>query len=128
MNTPSLPAHTLNIRTWARLTLLISALAMSGISLCQTPFDTRAHSDLDQVIMLCATDPGSARFDQAWLQWLDANPDADVDSAVGTVISRSGTLRSMALPGMQPAPRGRKPDPDAIAERMLSLARRSQTR
>jgi hypothetical protein len=131
MNTPNLTAQslqTLNIRPWARLILMISALTMSGTSLCQTQFDPRAHSDLDQVIMLCATDPGSARFDQAWLQWLDANPDADVDAAVGTVISRSGTIRSMAIPGMQPVPRGRRPDPDAVAERMLSLARRSQTR
>jgi hypothetical protein len=85
-------------------------------------FDPRAHTGLDQVVALCATEPGSERFDQAWLSWLAANPDADVYRAVETVISRAGTVRSMAVPGMMPTPRGQKPDPQAISDRMLGLA------
>ena len=85
-------------------------------------FDPRAHTDLDQVVALCATEPGSQRFDQAWLNWLAQNPDADVYRAVDTVISRAGTVRSMAVPGMMPTPRGQKPDPQAISDRMLALA------
>ena len=91
-------------------------------------FDPRVHSDLDQVIALCATEPGSKRFDQAWLNWLAANPDADVYLAVETVVSRAGTVRSMAIPGMEPVPQGRRPDPEAITDRMLSLAGKPRAR
>jgi hypothetical protein len=105
-------------------------LALMGFLLCAViaqadrynHFDPRAHTDLDQVIALCATEPGSRRFDQAWLHWLAENPDADVYGAVETVLSRAGTVRSMAIPGMSPTPGGRAPDQDAIADRMLSLA------
>ena len=91
-------------------------------------FDPRAHTDLDQVIALCATEPGSQRFDQAWLNWLAENPQADVYGAVETVLSRAGTLRSMAIPGMSPAPGGKTPDKGAIADRMLSLAGKPRAR
>jgi hypothetical protein len=108
------------------LTLLL--LATCAAAEAQTHFDPRAHTPLDQVVMLCATEPDSARFDSAWLAWLAENPDADVEGAVRTVVSRSGTLRSMAIPGMQVKPRPTRPDPEAIAERMLSLAKRSRSR
>jgi hypothetical protein len=91
-------------------------------------FDPRAHTDLDQVIALCATEPGSRRFDQAWLRWLTENPRADVYGAVETVLSRAGTVRSMAIPGISPAPGGRAPDQGAIADRMLSLAGKPRAR
>ncbi len=91
-------------------------------------FDPRSHTSLDQVIALCATEPGSSRFDQAWLNWLADNPDADVYQAVDNVVSRAGTFRSMAIPGMSPAPRGEKPDPAALADRMLSLAGKARAR
>lgn len=94
----------------------------------QNHFDPRAHTGLDQVVALCATEPGSWRFDQAWLSWLAANPDADVYRAVETVVSRAGTVRSMAVPGMKPTPRGHKPDPQAISDRMLSLAGKPRAR
>ena len=91
-------------------------------------FDPRAHTPLDRVITLCATEPGSPRFDQTWLNWLAGNRAEDVYGAVDTVVSRAGTVRSMAIPGMPPAPRGAKPDPDAIVSRMLSLAGKPQAR
>ena len=112
-----------------RLTILLLLIAGTATSIsAQTHFDPRAHTPLDQVIALCATEPGSERFEHAWLTWLDQNPDADLAGAVKTVVSRSGTVRSMAIPGMQVKPRAPQPDPEAIAERMLSLAKRSQRR
>ena len=111
---------------------LCAALLLAGSSQAQTAapghFDPRAHSSLDQVVMLCATEPGSDRFAHAWQQWLADNPDADVYAAVRSVISRSGTLRSMAVPGMVPAAEGRQPDPEAVSERMLSLAGKPRAR
>ena len=91
-------------------------------------FDPRGHTNLDQVVALCVTEPASQRFEQAWLNWLTENPQADVYQAVDTVVSRAGTIRSMAIPGMRPTPRGAKPDPDAIADRMLSLAGKPKAR
>ena len=118
------PASTLARMLGALLVLC----ALSAQAERYNHFDPRAHTDLDQVIALCATEPGSQKFDQAWLNWLAENPDADVYGAVETVVSRAGTVRSMAIPGMAPAPRGRKPDPDAIADRMLSLAGKPRAR
>lgn len=86
-------------------------------------FDPRSHSDLNGVIFLCATEPASPRFDAAWVDWLQANPDADVDGAIRTVVSRAGTVRSMAIPGMAPAKPGSRPDPEAVAGHMTALAR-----
>jgi hypothetical protein len=111
---------------------IVSCALLIGVVTAQADaynhFDPRAHSDLDHVVALCATEPGSERFDQAWLSWLAENPEADVYGAVETVVSRAGTVRSMAIPGMTPTPGGRKPDPDAIAERMLSLAAKPRAR
>ena len=111
-------------------------LALTALLICAASvqadrynhFDPRAHTELDQVIALCATEPGSRRFDQAWLHWLAQNPHADVYGAVETVLSRAGTVRSMAIPGMRPAPGGKAPDQDAIADRMLSLAGKPRAR
>ena len=122
-----------NDKIWinSRQRLAITALLVCS-SLIQADdyrnFDPRAHTPLDQVITLCATEPGSPRFDQVWLNWLAENPTADVYGAVDTVVSRAGTVRSMAIPGMPATPRGAKPDPNAIASRMLSLAGKPQAR
>lgn len=91
-------------------------------------FDPRQHTALDHLVALAATEPGSQRFDRAWLAWLADNPQADVYQAVDTVVSRASTIRSMAIPGMTPTRRGAKPDPDAIADRMLSLAGKPRAR
>ena len=109
-------------------TIAFAAAAADAQAEGYNHFDPRSHTSLDQVIALCATKPGSQRFDQAWLLWLEENPQADVYGAVETVLSRAGTLRSMAMPGMKPTPQGRQPDPDAIADRMLSLAGKPRAR
>ncbi|MEM8769165.1 MAG: hypothetical protein AAGE43_17100 [Pseudomonadota bacterium] len=106
----------------AMLPLLLGfSLAVCSPSI-QAEFDTRAHTDLNPVIMLCATAPGSPRFQAAWQRWLKENPGADVAGAVETVISRSGTVRSMAVPGMTPTGSGHRVDHEAIAAQMFSLA------
>lgn len=85
-------------------------------------FDPRDFDDLSQVIMLCATEPQSERFAATWQHWVEANPEADVNEAVREVVSRAGTFRGMAIPGMEPVRHGRRPDPAALADYMLSLA------
>lgn len=84
-------------------------------------FDPRQFDRLNQVIILCATEPDSERFAATWRSWVEENPEADVHAAVNTVVSRAGTYRGMAIPGMEPVRHGRRPDPDAIADYMLSL-------
>lgn len=88
-------------------------------------FDTRAHGDLNQVIILCATEPASERFAATWQDWLERNPGADVYAAVDTVVSRAGTFRSMAIPGMEPVSQGKRPDAQVLTDHMLRLAEKS---
>lgn len=113
-------------RTWLLIPLLLGTLTAGATDPPAAAFDPRNHGDLNGVIFLCATEPASPRFDAAWVDWLDANPDADVDGAISNVLSRAGTIRSMAIPGMAPARPGSRPDPAAIAEHMAALARRAR--
>jgi hypothetical protein len=110
----------MNLRS--SIALALTLLASAG----HAEFDTREHTDLGPVVMLCASEPESGRFDAAWMQWVRENPDADVSAAIRTVLSRAGTLRSMAMPGMRPRPVGERPDPDAIGERLAALARQAR--
>ena len=87
-----------------------------------------AANDLQKIVVLCATQPGSTAFDTAWIAWVKANPQADLDDTIRRVVSQAGTMRSMSGPGMAPTRPSRHPTPDAIAERMrwLASANRSQ--
>lgn len=111
-------------RSLAAAGTLCLMLSLQG-ALAQTPsaahFDPRAYAELNPVIMLCATEPGSARFAASWRNWVAGNPEADVYAAVQTVVSRAGTFQSMAVPGMEPVRQGRRPAPEAIAAYMLDL-------
>ncbi len=109
------------------LLLLFLVLHPAVAAVAATGFDPRQHGDLNPVIVLCATDPGSAEFDQAWMRWVRANPTADLSAAIRTVISRAATLRSMAVPGMAPKPAGERPAPGAVEERMRYLARQARS-
>ncbi|HEY5645932.1 MAG TPA: hypothetical protein VIS76_08335 [Pseudomonadales bacterium] len=104
------------------LTVLFALAAASAMA--AGGFDPRAHGDLHGVIALCASEPGSPRFDAAWIQWLRENPDADVDGVIRTVVSRAGTVRSLASPGMAPTRPNSRPDSEAISAHMRALARR----
>ena len=111
-----------------KIRLLLLFLLLHGATPGAAEFDPRAHSDLGPVITLCATEPESPRFDVAWTDWVRDNPTADVDAAIRTVLSRAGTLRSMAVPGMTPGRVSPRPDPRAVAERMRYLARKTRYR
>lgn len=110
----------MNLRSTIALVLMVLANASHA------EFDSREHTDLGPVVMLCASEPESGRFDAAWMKWVRENPEADLTVAIRTVLSRAGTLRSMAMPGMQPRPVGERPDPEAIGERMAALARQAR--
>lgn len=88
---------------------------------------TRAHADpateaLQRIVVLCATEPGSARFDQAWTAWVRNHPQADLEATIRSVTSRASTIRSMGLSGLEPTPPKRQPSPEAVAEHMRALA------
>ena len=104
------------------LTVLLALVAATAMAAGE--FDPRAHGDLHEVVALGASEPGSPRFDAAWIQWLRENPSADVDGAIRTVISRAGTFRSLASPGMAPSRPGSRPDAEAISAHMRALADR----
>ncbi len=114
-------------RRWLLTAVLFGPLVLIANDPAAAGFDPRNHGDLSGVILLCATEPGSPRFDAAWRDWLRTNPDADVDGAIQAVLSRAGTVRSMAIPGMAPAKPGSRPDPDAVAAHMTAIARQSRT-
>ncbi|MGE0621210.1 MAG: hypothetical protein AB7O54_01255 [Pseudomonadales bacterium] len=116
----------MNRRAWFLLPILLACLTAAAADSDAGRFDPRNHDDLNTVIFLCATEPASPRFDAAWTDWLARNPDADVDAAIESVLSRAGTVRSMAIPGMAPAKPGSRPDPEAIADYMAALAGKLQ--
>ena len=111
-----------------KIRLLLLFLLLHGAPPGAAEFDPRAHSDLGPVITLCATEPESPRFKAAWIGWVRANPTADVDAAIRTVLSRAGTLRSMAVSGMAPDRVSARPEPETIAGRMRYLARKTSSR
>jgi len=114
----------MNRRSWLLIPVLFGTL--SALAADPAGFDPRNHGDLNGIIFLCATEPASPRFDAAWIDWLRANPDADVAGAISNVVSRAGTVRSMAIPGIAPAKPGSRPDPEAVAAHMAALAGRSR--
>ena len=57
---------------------------------------------LQQLIMLCASEPGSPRFDEAWVDWVRKNPEEDIADAVAQIIGRAQSLRSMSSGGTAP--------------------------
>lgn len=85
-----------------------------------------AEPSLQRLVMLCAVQPGSAEFDASWVAWVQQHPDADLKRTIDEVISRAGTVRSMSQAGIEPGAPARRPDSEAIAERMRHLARRAE--
>jgi len=80
------------------------------------------QTDLQKIVILCATEPGSPRFDAAWTAWVRENPDADLDRTVRTVVSHAGTMRSMGSAGMEPTKPKRLPTTAEITRHMQDLA------
>ena len=83
--------------------------------------DPRGDAELQAIILLCATEPGSAKFNAKWTSWVRANPEVELQDAVDTIASRAGSIRSMMLPGIEPARPTKNPDRDAVADYMLRV-------
>lgn len=78
--------------------------------------------DLQQLVVLCATEPGSEKFARSWVQWLEMNPSADVANSVRTIVGRARTMRSMMLAGMAHEHDASQPSDAEIAAWMSALA------
>jgi hypothetical protein len=87
--------------------------------------DHQTHSvgdELSGVVVLCATEPGSANFNEAWTRWLDNNPSADIDQAIDTVLGKARTIRSMTMGGIEPTAVPTRLTDNQIATHMRDLA------
>jgi hypothetical protein len=77
--------------------------------------------DLQGIVVLCATQPKSQAFTNAWTRWLRDHPNADVEVTINEVLRRANTTSSMtrgfAAPGSYHVPDRR------IAEHMRVTAR-----
>ena len=80
--------------------------------------------DLQQIAVLCATQPGSQQFEQAWSAWVAANPDADINRTIESVLSQAGTLQSLSAVARDPALK--RPTRAELTEYMTLLASRAQ--
>jgi len=90
--------------------------------------DPRGDAELQAIILLCATEPGSAKFDTKWTAWVRANPQVDLQEAVDTVVSRAGSIRSMMMPGIEPVRPTERPDREAVAAYMLRVGQAARLR
>ena len=84
--------------------------------------DPGAIPELSEIVVLCATEPGSADFDQAWTRWVAANPQADIDKTVADVIGRATTMRSMTSSAAEVRSVRSRLSEEEIAENMRRLA------
>lgn len=120
---PAVNAARAPLRRGLGLFLIIVGLVLANVLLTRTAHAAESVAqDLQRIVVLCATEPASDRFDQAWTAWLMEHPNADVESTIRTVITRAGTIRSMSLVGAEPTPPRRHPSRDTIAEHMRMLA------
>jgi hypothetical protein len=102
--------------------LVLQVLLLTGLTAQAQP-DPRDDPALQQIVRLCATEPGSSRFDGAWTAWVADHPDADLEAVVASVVSRAFTLRSMAAAGLAPQRPGSAPNREQVAHHMRRLAR-----
>ena len=127
------PDEHFSIARWLLGVLLIllgvfSAVTMaraaerSSDSTADRNLNQRHVAQLQKVVALCATEPGSARFQQAWRDWVRANPQADIDATIRSVISQAGTLDSLGAAGRDPARTTSRPSSADLAHYMQSVA------
>jgi hypothetical protein len=101
------------------------AVAATSSAAATSYHQTHGTSDeLSGVVVLCATEPGSANFNAAWTRWLDNNPSADIDQAIDTVLGKARTIRSMAMGGIEPTAVPNRLTNNQIAAHMRDLASR----
>ena len=110
------------------LFLIITGLISAQLLMSRAEALESVQSDLQKIVVLCATEPGSPRFDAAWTAWVRDNPDADLERTIDTVLSRAGTIRSMSVSGLEPKKPDRQPSTDVIADRMRALGTAARAR
>jgi hypothetical protein len=110
--------------TRIRQLLLAMVLTLPALPLAaEAPAQLARVDSLEQLAVLCATEPGSEQADSIWASWVRAHPEADLDEVVTDVVSRAMTLRSMAGAGVEPVRPARRPSRAALSEHLLRLGR-----
>ena len=107
-------------RSWLGGTLL---LGLAILAAAESPRVPGPMASLEPMAALCATEPASSRFNDAWFEWLRSYPNADVDEAIRRVVTKARTLRSLSLPGLAAAPVAHRMSDEDIAAHMQKLAR-----
>ena len=98
---------------------LMLVLAVSG------PASFAAVDELQSIVVMCATEPHSVAFAQAWQTWVVDHPDADIVDVVDDVVRRAATMRSFARGGGQFS--GERLRDGEVHERMTQLARQAMS-
>ena len=98
---------------------LMLVLALSG------PTSFAAVDELQAIVVMCATEPHSVAFAQAWQAWVVDHPDADITSVVDDVVRRAATIRSFARGGGQFS--GERLRDGEVHGRMTQLARQAMS-
>ncbi len=96
---------------------LMLVLALSG------PASFAAVDELQSIVVMCATEPHSVAFAQAWQTWVVDHPDADIADVVDDVVRRAATIRSFARGGGLSS--SKQIRDGEVHERMTQLARQA---
>lgn len=74
--------------------LIAIVLGCASLSLAETNTNNVAD-DLQKVVVLCATKPKSAEFEQAWAAFVEKHykPSMDINDVINDVLSRADTYR-----------------------------------
>lgn len=97
------------VRALSFLMLLIAATGAPAshhsatLRAAPAPTTDSTVDDLRGVVVLCATQPGSSAFTNAWAAWLREHPDADVETTISEVLRRANTTSSMTRGLASPA-------------------------
>ena len=102
--------------------LILSLAAADAVAARPTASPVSYPDELASIVVLCATEPGSANFNSAWTRWLDSNSSADVDQVINTVIGKARTIRSMTMGGIEPTALPNRFTDEQIAAHMRDLA------
>jgi len=109
----------------ASLTASLTATSAFGshhdINLRAIPATSATVDDLQGIVVLCATKPGSVEFTNAWAAWLRQHPAADVERTISEVLRRAASTRSMTQGGATPS--AYHVSNERIAEHMRITAR-----
>ncbi len=84
-----------------------------------------AVDELQTIVVLCATEPHSTAFAEAWQTWVAEHPKANITEVVDDVVRRAATIRSF-MRGGAPAS-GERLAHGEVHARMSRLARQAKS-